>query len=49
MQMRRWFSILAACSLAVSLTLFAPVDGVAQDNGEVCDGTAAPACVRMNR
>jgi hypothetical protein len=29
--MRKWFSVLAACSLAVSLTLVTPVDALAQD------------------
>jgi hypothetical protein len=31
MQMRKWFSVLAACSLAVSLTVTAPAPAMAQD------------------
>ena len=31
MQMRKWFSVLAACSLAVSLTVTAPEPARAQD------------------
>ena len=31
MQMRKWFSVLAACSLAVSLTMAAPTTTAAQD------------------